>query len=77
MVTWRVIVVALVVMVGSGPGLALKGSDDICPCLPVDKCPRIYGQSAVDVRELGFLEPCRQFGTVRCCGVTVRSLSIL
>ena len=43
-----------------------------CPCVPRDSCPRIYGQSATDVRELGFLEPCMEYGTVRCCGVTVK-----
>ncbi|CAG7722296.1 unnamed protein product [Allacma fusca] len=43
-----------------------------CPCTPRDQCPRIYGQSASDIRELGFLEPCEDYGTVRCCGISIR-----
>lgn len=46
-------------------------SGEKCPCIPRDQCPRVYGEAATDVKELGFLRPCRQFGTVRCCGVTV------
>lgn len=46
-------------------------SEEKCPCISRDQCPRIYGETATDVKELGFLRPCKEFGTVRCCGVTV------
>ena len=71
---WWWLSVFIVLLPGTTISLQGHGNgkdDDVCPCMHMDKCPRIYGQSAVDVRELGFLEPCRQFGTVRCCGVTV------
>lgn len=74
---WTLFLFPLIVTGLKSEGNYKKGSADtsneMCPCLPMDKCPRIYGQSAMDIRELGFLEPCHRFGTVRCCGVTVSS----
>lgn len=42
-----------------------------CPCIAREHCPRIYGQSDLDVFEFGEMGPCLESNTVRCCGVSV------
>lgn len=42
-----------------------------CPCILREQCPRVYGISDLDFKELGNLEPCDEDDMVRCCGVTV------
>jgi len=50
---------------------------EICPCVEIDICPWIYGQSALYITLIGFVLPCTEKGTVRCCGVTVSVFLLL
>lgn len=47
---------------------------ELCPCLPSNLCPRVYGASLDDRKYLGEFMKCEKDGQVRCCGASVSSL---
>lgn len=44
--------------------------DSRCPCLTTELCPRIFGDSELDVRHFGHIPICMDSRQVRCCGAS-------
>ena len=44
--------------------------DARCPCLTPELCPRMFGDSELDVRHFGHIPICMDSREVRCCGVS-------
>ena len=44
--------------------------DSRCPCLKTELCPRIFGDSELDVRHFGHIPICMDSRQVRCCGAS-------
>jgi len=44
--------------------------DTRCPCLTTELCPRIFGDSELDVRHFGHIPICMDSRQVRCCGAS-------
>lgn len=49
------------------------GFPELCPCLPIKLCPRIYGANPEDRKYLGEFLKCPVEEEVRCCGASVSS----
>lgn len=46
---------------------------ELCPCLPIKLCPRVYGANPEDRKYLGVFLKCPSDDEVRCCGASVSS----
>lgn len=69
-----VIILALIQPLQSHPLSERSQLPELCPCLPINLCPRVYGASADDIKYLGEFMKCAKDLEVRCCGASVSTL---
>lgn len=76
MIAWKVSIPTLLLLCGILTTTFASASTlpELCPCLPLQLCPRIYGASADDRKYLGQFMKCATEKEVRCCGASVSSL---
>lgn len=78
---WKTLVSGLVLLLAASncesAAVSAVSADlpELCPCLSINLCPRIYGASADDRKYLGEFMKCTKEGEVRCCGASMSSLA--